>query len=487
MNIRKRLILGQIAVFIIPFLMIGVIVASVFLGLLEYARSGNHLAVESASQFEVMANSLSHVVFHGIRHDDKLNTRFRWTVDLLNPVQNYVIVRTEKDVMYTYGNENLSAMLQNIPGIEQISDFTAERNGRYIHVSQGDFYFLEKATVSGTPYYLIYVSQRAPYGTDGSIETAYHTSMWVVLGLLLAIILGTIWLFSRFILSYIMKPLEKLEKRADEISEGKLDGYISYTNDDEMKPVIDSFNLMSRKLKESLTKRAKEEEQKKELIASLSHDIRTPLTAIEAAVSGLEDNVADTPEKRKRYLSIIRRRSDELNKRLEQLILFTGMELFEETPPDDRVSVEDTVRETMERYGSGWKEQGAEIEISLEQDLEIKGNEVLLRRILTNLINNSIKYKMGDKAHIKLEAHDGHGEVTFVIADDGPGVKEEELSRITDLFYRTDKARTKTSRGSGLGLAIVDRAVKLMDGTMKISLVKPHGLCFTIVFPKAED
>ena len=100
-----------------------------------------------------------------------------------------------------------------------------------------------------------------------------------------------------------------------------------------------AFNLMSEKLKESLEEREKDEEKRKELIASISHDIRTPLTSIRAYVEGLLDNVADTPERRKKYLLVIQKKADVLERMIEQLMLLTKMDVGEKVLPQESINL----------------------------------------------------------------------------------------------------------------------------------------------------
>lgn len=112
---------------------------------------------------------------------------------------------------------------------------------------------------------------------------------------------------------------------------------------------------------------------------------------------------------------------------------------------------------------------------------------MLLERILENLVSNSIKYKKEEKVHITIQVEGKDKEVHLMVSDDGPGVPPSELPRLTETFYRTDKARSRTENGSGLGLAIVYRAVALMKGSLAFSLADPHGLRADLTFPMKEE
>ena len=114
------------------------------------------------------------------------------------------------------------------------------------------------------------------------------------------------------------------------------------------------------------------------------------------------------------------------------------------------------------------------------------GNAELWQRIITNLVSNSIKYKTDSIVQIQINTAKADGRISLVVADDGPGVAPDVLPRLKELFYRTDKARSRTGDGSGLGLAIVARAVELMGGTLTFCLVEPHGLCACLELPEKK-
>lgn len=110
-------------------------------------------------------------------------------------------------------------------------------------------------------------------------------------------------------LRYILQALKLLQTGSDQVRQGNLTYRLTYGHDDEVKPVVDMFNIMTEELEQSLQERTRQEENRKELIASMSHDIRTPLTAIRAYVEGLADNVADTPERRRHYIEVIQKKT----------------------------------------------------------------------------------------------------------------------------------------------------------------------------------
>lgn len=145
-------------------------------------------------------------------------------------------------------------------------------------------------------------------------------------------------------LHHIIPPLVELQHASERIQEGDLGVRIGHDRQDEFRPVVDAFNLMAVNLQDSLRERERQEENRKELIASISHDIRTPLTAIKAYVEGLKDNVASTPEKRKQYLEVIDHKTEDLNRMVEQLFLLSKIDLGERAIPMKLLNLGQTLR-----------------------------------------------------------------------------------------------------------------------------------------------
>ena len=284
----------------------------------------------------------------------------------------------------------------------------------------------------------------------------------------------------------ILVPLQELERGAHEVQQGNLSVRLSHEGKDEFTPALSAFNLMTEKLSASLREREEDEARRKELIASISHDIRTPLTAIRAYIEGLLDHVADTPEKEEHYLRVIEKKSEVLGRLIDQLQLLTKMDLGEKALTLVPLDLSRLVTNFIDENRILWEKQGADFRIESKGVYRMVGNTLLVERILENLITNSIRYKKEETVRIAVTVEAVAHEIHLSIADDGSGVPEEALARLTEAFYRTDLARSHTDKGSGLGLAIVKRAVTLMHGTLSVANRRPHGLLVQISFPKEE-
>ncbi len=485
MTIKKSLILSHIAVCVLPFLMTLFILAAAFGGLFLYAESGNHVMAESSFQFNIISNAVKGMIFHTLRHHRELD-QAAWVMELTDPVETYILVEKKGKVFYEYGNDVLEIEVEALKNSGVTGRLTGNHNDSY-SLTDGDRYqFVERKFVRQEPYDVYVIAHKPWHRNDGAIERAFHFTTRFIEIVLLILIVVVSWLLSRFIMGRILRPLKELEKGAGEIRKGNLDISISYDHHDEFMPAIDAFNLMAGKLKKSLAEEAENEENRKQLIASMAHDIRTPITAIRAYVEGLIDHVASTPEMQDRYLHVIARKTEVLNRMVEQLFLLSKLDLGEKALPLETVDLSESAKRFVADNELGWKKRGALVTVEAQENIKVKMNPLLLERVGENLISNSIRYKTKDLVHVQVRVKKEGNKALLLVTDDGPGVTEESLKKLTEAFYRTDKARSKTDQGSGLGLAIVKRAMDLMNGNVEFRNAAPHGLEVRLDLPLEE-
>ena len=486
MTIKKRLILSHLLVFIVPIFMTVLIILISSIGLILFARSGNHVYIENTIEFQRACEILHHIVFKHIKNDENNDVEY-WLIELLAPEQNYILVQRENQVIYVYGNQSLAETgREDFEVSKQKSSTMVSKDFTDINTLDNDFVCIEKHIIDNQTYWLYFVTEKPLNDKDKELEIAIENTGCFVIISLITFVFVTSLLLSRFVLHNILQPLNKLRAGAEKIREGELDFHLEHDSEDEIKPVIEAFNLMSERLLNTLQEGKRKEESQKELVASISHDLRTPLTTIKAYIEGLIDNVANSPAKRDRYFKVIKKNVDELNNMIEELFLFSKISLGEKAIPLERINLKEMLEFFISENDYAWKKAGATVTLKAEDNIIIMGSYLLLEKILSNIIGNSIKYKPEYEidCYIKLIGKDKIAVLS--IADNGSGVPEESLERLTEPFYRTDKARSRTEDGTGLGLSIVARSVEMMKGKMKIENVKPHGLIVIIELPISQ-
>lgn len=487
-TIKRRLLLSHLVMFAVPLLMLLITCCTAAISLVILIQSGNHVYIESSDQYVRAEQVLYHYIFHGKKKRGQIEDsgNYGWLIRLLDPRQNYVqLSREDGRLLYQYGNQQLTALFPQLPPPGSLQEVGHAYKGAYTLLENNRYCSLRKRKVGKRDYYLLYVSQQALHGTDDFIE---HVTQGLVLFLGLALLgfVGfTSWFLANTLLRHILSPLQQLRDGARKIQEGDLSVHIPHQGQDEFTPVFHAFNTMTLVLGESLRQRAADEEQRKLWLASLSHDIRTPLTAIQAYVEGLRDGLADNPEKRTRYLQIVLHRTAELSSMLDQLSLFSRIDVGEKAVPLETIHLNPFLAAAVEDSQEAFNRRGLELHFAGGPPCYVQANRLLLERVIMNLFTNSAKYKDRSQGKVVLSLAKEAGRISLTVADDGPGVPPEALDHLFELFYRTDKARSHTGDGSGLGLAIVARAMELMHGSIEAANNQPRGLLIRLSWPEA--
>ena len=282
----------------------------------------------------------------------------------------------------------------------------------------------------------------------------------------------------------LIVPLELLSYGAEQIKNGNLDFEMNYESDDEFKQVCGDFDEMRLRLKDSVDSQLKYEEDRKQLVVGISHDLRTPLTAIKGYVEGLIDGIANTPEKQKKYLNTIYTKACDMDMLVDRLFLFSKLDTGNFPFKFDKINI----KEYMKSFYNHAKDEfyGKDIELFFESKCDdlcmVKIDCQEMNRVLLNIVENSVKYKGNSIGEIKIQLYEKEDSVVLEISDNGKGVEEEELSNLFVSFYRGDAARTNPNEGSGLGLAIAKNIVEAHGG--KIEAYNMDGLTINITLPK---
>lgn len=248
-----------------------------------------------------------------------------------------------------------------------------------------------------------------------------------------------------------------------------------------------AFNGMAVRLKTSVERTRQDEESRKELLAGISRDLRSPLTSIRAYVEGLLDGVARTDEAQRRYLTTIKTKAEDIDGMVSQLFLFSKLDMAEYPMELRTLRLDEFVTALAAETGEEYQRKGLEITVEALRPVWVTADGALLRRMLTNIIDNSAKYKTADFGRLRISVEDAGPDCRIVLTDDGPGVPEEALPKLFDAFYRSDPARKNPAGGSGLGLAIAARVVECMGGIINAQNASTGGLEIAITLPKEDD
>lgn len=287
----------------------------------------------------------------------------------------------------------------------------------------------------------------------------------------------------------ILHPVEKLSIAAKRISDGDFDNPIKPMRKDELGQLAETFEMMRLRLKESAELQIKYEQNRKELIANISHDLKTPITSIKGYVEGIRDGVANTPEKMERYIQTIYTKSIDMDHLIDELFLFSKLDLNSVPFHMEQVELVTYFRDLLEELQYDLK--GNEVEIFLNvdkrKDFSVLVDREQLKRIVTNIIQNSVKHMEKMENEIIIYLTENLDEVTVQIQDNGEGITEEALPHIFEQFYRADPSRRGGEGSSGLGLAIVKRIVNQHGGMVWAESKVGVGTSIYFTLPRTTE
>ena len=322
---------------------------------------------------------------------------------------------------------------------------------------------------------------------SGLEDPPTHIPVLMFFSLLLLVLL-TNYALTRYLSRRIITSIDTLVSGVREISDGNLDYRIHYSRADEFDAVCNDFNEMASRLSDMVRQRQMDEDNRKELIAGISHDLRTPLTSVKAYIEGLRNGVATTPEMREKYLDTIQSKTEDIEYIIRQLFLFSKMDLGE-FPFNFELA--DLGRE-LAHIAAGLAEEYAEKGVRLNVNENAEGlfvsiDTVQFRTVIQNILGNSVKYAGKDDIRIDLSCQEANRHAVITIKDNGPGVPAEMLGKLFDVFFRGDMARNEPSKGSGLGLAISSKIVERLNGTIVAENNPEGGLCVKIALPLVKE
>lgn len=298
----------------------------------------------------------------------------------------------------------------------------------------------------------------------------------------LLIVIATAMVLVVWLYKSMLKPLRALSKAANSIAQGDLDFEITDYIDDEIGSLCKDFEFMRKKLKENVEKQQVYERESRELISNISHDLKTPLTAIKGYTEGLMDAVATTKEKQDKYLQTIYRKANDMSSLVDELGLYAKIGMDAIVYDFKQIKVNEYFNEWTESFGIDSEMLNINISYHnyVSQDTKIIADCEQLKRVLYNILNNSIKYMDKETKIIDIRLEEDEKFVTVSIEDNGKGVGSDDLDKIFDRCYRTDASRNSKQGGTGLGLAISKKIVEDHGG--KIWAKSSEGVGTTISF-----
>nr|WP_155669436.1 HAMP domain-containing sensor histidine kinase [Ornithinibacillus caprae] len=306
---------------------------------------------------------------------------------------------------------------------------------------------------------------------------------------LLTVLIITNGLLTYFVAKSIIQPVKRLQQAAKEISNGNLEFTIESSSRDELGQLSETFELMRKRLKESEELQTRYAENRKELIASISHDLKTPMTSIKGYIEGIRDGIANTPEKMERYIETIYAKTNDMDQLIDELFLYSKLDLNQVHYHFEHIDLWSYLSDFIEELAFDLEENDCNVSLFVnnQDTFIVQADREQLKRVLLNIIQNSLKYMDKDEKEIRVILTANADQVTVTIKDNGIGISEEAIPFIFERFYRTDTSRNTATGGSGLGLAIVRRIIEQHEGEIWAESKQGIGTSISFTLPKVGD
>ena len=303
---------------------------------------------------------------------------------------------------------------------------------------------------------------------------------------MIVILVFTSGLFVYWAYRTMVNPINKLKLATYNIKNGNLDFEMNVTGQDEISELCRDFDDMRERLKENAEEKVKTDARSKELISNISHDLKTPITAIKGYVEGIMDGVADDKDKMERYIRTIYNKACEMDTLIDELTFYSKVDSDKVVYNFSKVNVQDYFYSYAEELSLELSAEGIELifENNMAENVETVLDAEQFRRALSNIISNSVKYMNHDGGVIRILIKDMGNQLGIDICDNGPGIDKKDIPYVFDRFYRGDSSRNSAKGGSGIGLSIVRKIISDHNGTIEVHSVAGEGTVMQIILDK---
>lgn len=395
---------------------------------------------------------------------------------------SFIAVRKGNDIIYNGNEDKFEKISRQLPEFSNNNidiDGGFYIDGEYpFLLKQQDFHFTDGT--KGSIFIITDVTTLIPL-----IKSfIYQIICSAILIMLITSSVLIIWIYRS-----ILRPINILHAATNAMKEGNLDYSIEGDPEDEIGRLCEDFEEMRIRLKELIDVRLKYEEDTKELISNISHDLKTPITAIKGYAEGIMDGVADTDEKREKYLRTIYTKANDMSILVDELSFYSKIDCNTMPYNFTFINLHDYFTDCIEEISLDLEVKNIEIIYNNEtnKDLVVHADAEQLKRVISNIIGNSVKYIVNRKGLIQIRIKDAGEFVEVAVEDNGQGIPGKDLPHVFDRFYRGDASRNSSRGGTGLGLAIVKTIIQDHMGNVRVESEEGKGTTIYFTLKKYEE
>ena len=397
-----------------------------------------------------------------------------------------LILRVDDRIVYSGLNDtlfnNCASILEELPKYKGFED--DEHNGVYLG---GDVQVLLKQ--------IDFTTDNQQKGslflvTSSTALVPHIKSMLFDLLLIAVVVLAlTSMGMMYWIYNSIKVPLNQLKEATNNIKNGNLDFTVEGCAVEELNDLCEDFEDMRRRLKATTEEKLSFDQESKALISNISHDLKTPITAVKGYVEGIMDGVADTPEKMDRYIRTIYVKANDMDRLINELTFYSKIDTNRIPYNFNRLNVAEYFDDCADDVGLDLR--GRDIQFSyintVDPETLVIADAEQMTRVINNIIGNSVKYMDKKEKRVELRVRDAGDFIQVEIEDNGKGIPTRELVNVFDRFYRTDASRNSAQGGSGIGLSIVKKIIEDHGGRIWANSKLGEGTTMCFVLRKYQE
>lgn len=391
----------------------------------------------------------------------------------------YLLIRKGDGIYYAGNQEAAQRIFERLPkfgegDLEEDASYYFNELNKY--VKQIDFYFQD--------------------GAEGSLFVVMKInsliSRQLLIDMVIAIVLILIFtslMLTQWIHKGVFHPINELNIAMTKIKEGNFDYTLQTQVGGEIGDLYHNYEDMRLRLKESIEENAEQEKKNKELVSNISHDLKTPITAIKGYVEGIMDGVADTPEKMDKYIKTIYNKANDMDRLINELTVYSGIDNHRIPYNFHRINVADYFGDCVEEVGLDLESKNIQLNYTnlVDADTLVIADPEQMKKVINNIISNSVKYMDKKNGVIDIRILDKPDSIQVEIEDNGKGIAQKDLGKIFERFYRTDASRNSAQGGSGIGLSIVKKIIEDHGGYIWATSKEGEGTCMHFVIRKYRE
>jgi len=296
-------------------------------------------------------------------------------------------------------------------------------------------------------------------------------------------------IFISYVIRLIIKPLGEMKTAVNAIKDNKLDYEIDYKGKDEIGEVFLAFDEMRQQLKKSKLIQKQYEQNRKNLIANISHDLKTPITSIKGYADGIIDKVANTPEKIEKYSRTIRAKAQSMDSLINELVMLSKLDVDKIDFKYEEVNLVEYLKDCFEEWHYIIESDNMLLSVEFNdiKEAKVSIDREHIKRVMNNIIGNAVNYLNKTNSKIEIILMQNSLEYILTIKDNGKGISKGKIEYIFDRFYRADDSRNNPTEGSGIGLTIAKEIVEAHGGKIWAESDLGIGTSISFSLRKTEE